>query len=193
MNVLRWTLLLLVLSGLLDSRAAEGQLPSVVQLPSFQTFSYSGSVLVPDRGTAVLGGNRTSASFSSRSPFHRRVFGGQTNQQAAISATIIDLQEMDRQILGGSPQQFAKRSSDGSQPGGPLGRLADPILEGKSLVRRARQLYLEDRKSDAFATYQVAIEVLPGRLRELAIAEFRRVFGAAADQSLERTGIASAH
>lgn len=189
MSSLRWALLSLAISGLLEITAAEGQLPSVVQLPSFQTFSYSGSVLVPDRGTVSLGGNRTSANFSSRSPFRRSAFGGQTSQQASLSATIIDLDEMDRQILGGSPGQFASRSSADSGRGLAHRRQVDPVEEGKALVRHARQQFRDGRKSDAFATYQVAIDVLQGNLRELAIAEFRRVFGAAAEQTLAATRV----
>ena len=39
-------------------------------------------------------------------------------------------------------------------------------------------------KTDSFDTYRMAISVLEGRLQELAIKEFRRVFGPAADQTL---------
>ena len=68
---------------------------------------------------------------------------------------------------------------------GALDRKAmDPTEEGKALVRFARKQYREGRKAASFDTYRMAIQVLDGRLRELAIVEFRRVFGTAADQSL---------
>ena len=60
----------------------------------------------------------------------------------------------------------------------------DPTEEGKSLVRFARTQYREGNKAASFDTYRMAIQVLQGRLRELATVEFRRVFGTAADQSL---------
>jgi hypothetical protein len=158
--------------------AASAQIPSVVQLPSFQTFSYSGSVVVPDRGTTSLGGVRSSA-MSSQRRLGARAFGrNQANAGLSVSATIIDLDEMDRQILGAGPQAL---NPDGSLR---KRRGIDPVEEGKTLVRFARKQYREGRRSESFATYQMAISVLDGRLRELAQAEFRRVFGEAADQSL---------
>jgi hypothetical protein len=158
--------------------AVWGQLPSVVQLPSFQTFSYSGSVLVPDGGTTSLGGVSRSAMSSQRRPFSRSFGWSQSNAQAAVSATIIDLNEMDRQILGASPKEFVREGKVASS------RQADPVEEGKSLVRYARKQFLEGKESESFVTYQMAIGVLDGRLQELAVAEFRRVFGTAAEQSL---------
>ncbi len=168
-------MLLVALTGLHE---VAGQVPSVVQLPSFQTFSYSGSVLVPDRGTTSLGGVSRSAMSSQRRPLSRSFGWSQSNAQAAVSATIIDLNEMDRQILGSSPKEFVRRGQL-AQTG-----KADPVEEGKSLVRYARKQYLQGKQSESFVTYQMAIGVLDGRLRELALAEFRRVFGAAAEQTL---------
>jgi hypothetical protein len=108
-----------------------------------------------------------------------RSFGlSQSNAQAAVSATIIDLNEMDRQILGATPKEFIRNGRrERTRP-------ADPVEEGKALVRYARQQYREGKTSESFVTYQMAIGVLDGRLHELAIAEFRRVFGTAAEQSL---------
>ncbi len=60
----------------------------------------------------------------------------------------------------------------------------DPVEEGKALVRYARQQYREGKTSESFVTYQMAIGVLDGRLKDLAVVEFRRVFGVAAEQSL---------
>ena len=85
------------------------QLPSVVQLPSFHTFSFSGSVLVPDGGTTSLGGVKRSASGYNHRGWNRGYGSVNSNSNASISARIIDLAEMDRQILGGSPQDFLRR------------------------------------------------------------------------------------
>lgn len=157
---------------------AWGQLPSVVQLPSFHTFSYSGSVVVPDGGSTSLGGVRSSAMSSQRRLGGRSVGWMQSNAQASVSATIIDLNEMDRQILGASPKEFARRGQAvRAQP-------ADPVEEGKALVRYARRQYKEGKESQSFVTYQMAIAILDGQLHDLAVAEFRRVFGASADHSL---------
>jgi hypothetical protein len=151
----------------------------VVQLPSFQTFSYSGSVVVPDGGTTSLGGIRSSAYSSQRRPGFRSTAWSQSNAQVAVNATIIDLQEMDRQILGASPEAIGRGSREvGSKP-------ADPVEEGKALVRYARQQLRDGKKSEAFVTYQMAIAVLDGRLQELARVEFRSTFGPAAEQALE--------
>jgi hypothetical protein len=157
---------------------ASGQLPSVVQLPSFRTFSYSGTVVVPDGGSAYLGGNRTSLSGSSRRGLSRGFGFSQGISQASVTATIIDLDEIDRHLLGATPQEFVKASQRDRA------KQVDPTEEGKALVRYARRQYREGKKTAAFDTYRMAISVLRGRLRELAEAEFRRVFGSAADQSL---------
>ncbi len=169
------TACLLIASG---SGIASAQLPSVVQLPSFQTFGYTGSVMVPDGGSTHLGGIRRSATFSSRAPGRRAFSSVQGNSQASVRATIIDLQEMDRQILGASPKEFVRA-------GKPVrAQKADPVEEGKALVRYARKQYREGKKSESFVTYQMAIGVLDGRLKQLAEVEFKRVFGASAAQSL---------
>lgn len=175
----------ILVSGLvavaITTRASAQQLPAVVQLPSFQTFSYSGTVVVPDSGAAYLGGNNTSASGWSRRGLSRGFGSALGSSQASISATIIDHGEIDRQLLGGTPQEFLKSDRGKSDP-----RAAgvDPAEEGKALVRYAREQYREGNEAAAFDTYRMAIGVLQGRLRELATIEFRRVFGAAADQSL---------
>ena len=178
MNRFRSAFLLLVVVAVIGRDEARGQLPSVVQLPSFQTFSYSGSVVVPDGGTTSLGGVRSLAMRSQQRPLSRSFGLSGSNAQAAVSATIIDLNEMDRQILGSSPQELA-RHGKAKRP-----RTVDPVEEGKALVRYARSQYREGKTSESFVTYQMAIGVLNGRLRDLAVVEFRRVFGVAAEQSL---------
>lgn len=151
----------------------------VVQLPSIETFSYSGTVLVPDSGSAYLGGIRRSASSYSRRGGSRAFGSALGNSQASVSATIIDHDEIDRQLLGATPQRFAH-----SRPVPWETNRADPIEEGKALVRYARAKYRQGQQSASFDGYRMAIAVLRGRLRQLATDEFRRTFGAAAEQAL---------
>jgi hypothetical protein len=167
--------------------SAQSPLPSVVQLPTFEFFTFSGSVLVPDSGAGFLGGNKTSAMGSSRRGWNRSFGIVQGNTQATVHAHIIDLSEMDEQLLGGTPAEFLRRSreSQANQQ-----RTADPDEEGKALVRYARQLHQQGDKTGSFDTYRMAIGVLrSSRLQELAKDEFRRVFGSAADQSLRMASL----
>jgi hypothetical protein len=179
------------------------QLPSVVQLPSFHTFSYGGSVLVPDGGTTSLGGVKRSAAGYNQRGWNRGYGSVNSTSNASVSARIIDLAEMDRQILGGSPEEFLRRKRTQEQQtnavGLPLGATGRQIHasqmpkssalsrteEGKALVRFARQQYREGRKSSSIQAYGMAINQLDGRLKSLAVDEFRRVFGTAAEQLLQ--------
>lgn len=90
--------------------AAQAQ---TVQLPTQRQFSVGTTVLVPDRGTISLG----SVSRARESSNRRGLFGGGPLTQnrgigrelshsgATISATIIDLQELDRQVLAEARRQ----------------------------------------------------------------------------------------
>lgn len=162
--------------------SAQSAIPSVVQLPSFQTFFYSGSVLVPDGGAAYLGGVPRSSSFSSRQGLNRATGQSLSHPHVAVQATIIDHQQIDEQLLGGTPAQFLRL-----QRGQP--RRIDPTEEGKSLVRFARVQYRAGNASLSFDSYLAAIGLLNGRLRELASTEFRRVHGSAADQALRMAAL----
>ena len=86
----------------------------VVQLPTFHTFSIGTTVLIPDRGSMSLGGiNRSSVGRSEFGVpgiggvpgvgrlFANRAIGGQVQaSRVNAGATIMDLQELDRQVLG---------------------------------------------------------------------------------------------
>ena len=187
MNV-RWPLAILLglITAMLTTEATAqigNRIPSVVQLPSFQVFSYSGTVVVPDSGAGYLGGNKSYASGARRRGFNRALGASLGNPQVSVFPTIIDNNEIDRQLLGGTPEEFLK--SNRGQPLAAAGQRAiDPTEEGKSLVRFARAQYRKGNETASFESYQMAIQVLRGRLRDLATVEFRRVFGTAADQSL---------
>lgn len=183
------------------------QLPSVVQLPSFHTFSYGGSVLVPDGGTTSLGGVKRSSTGHNHRGWNRGYGSVNSTSNTSVSARIIDLAEMDRQILGGSPEEFLRRKRAQEQEaiatGLPLGatgrqtqtpqRSKSSTLsrteEGKALVRFARQEYRQGRKSSSIQAYGMAINQLDGRLKSLAVAEFRRLFGTAAEQLLQLSSL----
>jgi hypothetical protein len=142
----------------------------VVQLPTTHTFSYSGSVWVPDSGSTYLGGVNRSATASRRSlGWHS---GGQSIGSSGVvaSATIIDLAEMDRQIRRVDIRHDRQAAAD---------QAAQRTEEGKRLVRFARTQFLAGNKSTSRNAYDVAISLLDGRLRNLAIAEYRRVFNLA--------------
>jgi hypothetical protein len=142
-----------------------------IQLPTVRVFQYSGSVLVPDRGTASLGGV-SSTAFSSRRaglgfPAGSKAAGRSAGTSNAIaSATIIDLAEMDRQIRAGDLRKESARQNQVQ---------AKRDEEGKRLVRYARTEYHRGNLAASRHGYELAISVLDGRLRDLAIAEFRRV------------------
>mgnify|MGYP001554272654 CR=1 FL=1 len=149
---------------------ATAQAPSVIQLPSFSTFSYSGPVVVPDSGTGYLGGVKRASTTSSQRGLSRRSAHALGNSGAVVRPTIIDLQAMDRHILGGDPKEFlAKQRTVKAKD-------SVRVEEGKSLVRFARRRYKAGDKSAARSAYVLAIDILDGRLRQLAIAEYRRLY-----------------
>jgi hypothetical protein len=97
---------------------ANGQ---VVQLPTFESFSISTTVVVPDRGTALLGGvdrayydsTWAGVPFLDKMPGLGRLFGnrsvtgGASSSSVSVTATIIDLQAMDEAVLAEARRQGA--------------------------------------------------------------------------------------
>ena len=138
-----------------------------VQLPTIRTFSYTGSVLVPDRGRASLGGVSRSGSFSSSSglgPFRRaRQSGFRSQSGLSASATIIDLDTMDRQIRGVPPKPVRRRPPE-------------MIAEGKWLVRYARSRRAAGDDEMAKVGYRLAIAKLDGKLLDYAVKEYRAAY-----------------
>ena len=183
--------------GLWDPSNAAAQ---AVQLPSFSNFSYSGTVVVPDSGRTSLGGVNRSAMGSSRRWGSRATGQSLSNSNASITATIIDLDAMDRRIRGidnqgaiatagqqGATIRAAGKSYDAkidqrSKSNRDPRVVQDPDAEGKALVRYARAKLKSGDKKSAFEGYRLAISVLSPYLRNLAIKEFRRAFPIAAAQ-----------
>lgn len=172
---------LVVIAVVISGDLASAQLPTTVQLPSFSSFSYQGTVVVPDSGGAYLGGVNRSATGLNRRGLSRGFGSSLGHSGASVHATIIDHNEIDRQLLGADPRELARSKS--------VRKKADPDAEGKALVRYARQKYREGKKSQSFDTYRMAINVLRPGLRELAVKEFERVFGAAATQAVRMTSL----
>lgn len=99
-----------LLAALLATTVARGQ---VLQLPTFHRFGVGTSVLVPDRGSAYLGGvGRATYAGShygvpavSSLPSLARLFGNRSTASvhshsgASVHVTVIDLAEMDRAVL----------------------------------------------------------------------------------------------
>lgn len=82
----------------------------IVQLPTAGTFSLQTSVMVPDSGSAELGGYRRNAVGSqSLGPGSLASGASRTSAMATVRATIIDLNELDLMI----------RSQAGSKPTSP--------------------------------------------------------------------------
>jgi len=154
----------------------------IIQLPSFHSFSYSGTVVVPDGGTTSLGGNTySSSSRSQRSGLFPGPIARSGQSQfgnAAATATIIDHQAIDQQLLGQSRRQMIDRQEainrqvDRQERGM---KTADRTEEGKSLVRYARSLYEQRRYADARDAYEMAVAILDPSLQKHAIAEMRRL------------------
>ena len=97
---------------LLGAGSARAQ---IVQLPTFEMFSLSTTVSVPDRGSAYLGGVNRASSGSTRHglPGGGRLFGNRGigssrgSSGVHVRATIIDHQELDRAVLA---QAAARRN-----------------------------------------------------------------------------------
>lgn len=85
-----------------------------VQLPQFNFFTISTSVMVPDRGSAVLGGvgRASSASGQSGLPLlpQRAIGGTHTAGGISVSVQVHDLKAMDRELLADAAA--ARRTDD---------------------------------------------------------------------------------
>lgn len=179
----------------LTASSAAGQ---VVVLPSAQQFRMGGGVMVPDLGSARLGGNRATATGSARTSGlvpSARTTGNQLRASGlSVNVTIIDHAEIDRQLLGASPEEFVRRetvqrrqpSRVRSTPAVPL-RFAEDDLQanetlntelGKSFVRQGRNLHQLGHRRQSIQKYQAALPLLPPTLRQLAMRELVTIIDA---------------
>ncbi|WP_153556115.1 hypothetical protein [Roseimaritima sediminicola] len=104
--------------ALVLATAAGPVFAQVVQLPSQQQFRYRGSVMVPDGGSTYLGGNLRAAAGQTRRGFGPASAAGRSLSAGGLSvrAQIIDHGAIDRELLGGTPEQFLRRSRASEQP-----------------------------------------------------------------------------
>jgi len=108
-------------TGRLPALAQQGTPGTAVQLPTFSQFSTSTSVLVPDRGSAYLGGINRSSSGAVTSgmplapirPFRNSAIGrSQSASGMRVSVWVHDFQAMDEYLLGQpSPGGLASRNA----------------------------------------------------------------------------------
>ncbi len=151
-NAMRqWWSALAVTTGLvLFGSQSFGQ---VVQLPTVQVFSYSGSVAVPDQGTSYLGGNASSASF--QRPYGRprstSLSRLNTAGNSSVHARVIDLDELDRQVLGQPSNRTVpsnihtvRRNSIPTSPGSVAGIYSSPLPDEKVVQPPTTRRSLKD-------------------------------------------------
>ncbi|MFH1265484.1 MAG: hypothetical protein ABIK89_07120 [Planctomycetota bacterium] len=97
--------------------AAFCQQSTTVQLPTYSSFSTRGSVLVPDRGSAYLGGVKRAAFGRNEfgaplSPFRNRSFGAERSVSgASVSVYIHDFEAMDEYLLS-QPTPFRRSQQE---------------------------------------------------------------------------------
>lgn len=171
----------------------------VIQLPSFNHFYYNGgSVLVPDGGTASLGGFGYSAYNYRRRrglgffPYYPGYYGPIVSNYHSLNVTanVIDLNAMDQQLMGVPAGQAIPRALEASRLNPNAGR-TDVIGmidahqqiarrnddEGSQLVRFARDSLKKGNRRRAYDSYRMAIDVLESQyLLDYARDEFHRHF-----------------
>jgi len=141
---------LIVALGLLY---ASGSAPAqVVQLPTFRQFSTSTTVLVPDHGSASLGGVRRSAAGGNQFglpglPGNRSASAAAQGGGVSVSAQIHDFAEMDRRLL----EQAA--TMRGPLPGAdPIERFsAAPAVASISEIKKAQSLAVQQAEQEVIA------------------------------------------
>ncbi|KLU06639.1 hypothetical protein RISK_001394 [Rhodopirellula islandica] len=110
-------------------------------------------MLIPDRGTGSIGGvSSYQSGRSSRGGFSPGgAFGGATRTgNASVSVTIIDQDEIDRQLLGDAdPRRFAKQEAQ-----------QETIADAKALVQNARRLLQSGDRLRAQGAYELALHRL---------------------------------
>lgn len=137
MVVTRVLALLTTAACLFAGFAAESfaQAPTTVQLPSFQFFTVSTSVLVPDRGTMSLGGISTAGTSALASgPFFPQSASGSTMNSSgmSISVQIHDMAELDAAVL-------AQTKSIGSSSSSSLAGTKSPASQSVAEAHRQHE------------------------------------------------------
>ena len=176
---------------LMTASAAPAQ---VVQLPTYQFFSTDSSVMVPDHGTASLGGVTRSSTGSNQfgPPFlpSNRSFGSQTGAAGArVSVMIHDFEAMDAALMAGAPDgagragQIGAVAANPSSPPGQLASVADLAArkaaahateqaEAEQLLERGLKAQAEGKPGAAKVYLQMAAKRSTGKLKQQVLAAF---------------------
>lgn len=151
----------------------------VVQLPTFRQFSISTTVVVPDSGTAYLGGISGATSGRRRGAFGNAALGGGRQAgMAGITAQVHDFAALDAAVL----QQAAPKPPSSAAPNrgdfaarlhNALGRDASPASAGNV----ASPPEPPSRADQAQADFQRAEQAAAQGKTALAAAYYRRVAG----------------
>lgn len=146
--VVRAAAVALVAATFASATAATAQ---VLQLPSFNSFGTDTTVLVPDGGTAVLGGNAAARSGVNQFgglPPQRSLGSERQSSRASVTAKVHDLNAMDEALqktpspARGSASSAARAKFTDRSP-------ADAALPGVAEIRRQRAARLHDDRSQA--------------------------------------------
>ncbi|MBM4001071.1 MAG: hypothetical protein FJ297_16305 [Planctomycetes bacterium] len=181
---------------------ARGQ---AVQLPVVRQFSAHTTVSVPDGGEISVGGvGRRSESVRSvgpRFPANRGSGLSSSGTGVSVRATIIDLDEWDRAVLGAAPRdddRRATRESDrlslavrnNARDGTPLsasqiearrnGRIPADPRSAESILGRARKLRAEGKTIAARYAYESALRRAPSSSRAAIARELDELNAASA-------------
>jgi hypothetical protein len=185
---MKWIVALCMSAAALDASVALAQ-GTAVQLPSVSYFTSSGSVSVPDRGGATLGGvNRSSSGmneFGGRLlPFGNRSIGSQRGGSGvSVSAYIHDFEAMDEFLLGPgfSPRQPATTNLTSARDVPPPSvkellaeRRRDQEArqtEALELVKRAQSAEEAGKPNVAGTYYRMASRKASGSLKEQIFAK----------------------
>lgn len=161
-----------------------------LQLPTFRSFSTNSSALVPDRGTATLGGvGGASAGSSQFGPLGARARGGGTNVGGlSVTVQIYDMHELDQAVLaeaaakrarlGQSAAPALSKSAGGQSPAASLAEIearksqqsADVQRAAGELFEKARAAEAAGKLSVARIYYQMAARRAEGELQRTATA-----------------------
>jgi len=125
----------ILMPGLAWAQGYGPQPATTVQLPTYNFFTVSTSVSVPDRGATYLGGVNRAASGRNEfgAPFlpkNRSIGSTVSASGMQVSATIIDLTELDQQVLASGTTDLAGPAIAAHRNSG----LAGPGVAGPGLV-----------------------------------------------------------
>ncbi len=169
----------------------------VVELPSFQSFGTSTTVVVPDRGAASLGGINSAASgqnqFGGLPGNRSRSTTGQATS-ATVTAYVHDFDAWDQALLAeaarrrkaaglAEPEQRSNQTLAGGSSATSVAEIEarrraarpDPEREAENYFSRARQAEETGKPRSARVYYQMAARRASGELKQRALAQIEAI------------------